>query len=152
MMDAWLTRRGSKGLDGLMRAIKDISPSRASPTLPEVLRYADLAAAFVAVESTLKPSHLHTDQALLLHKKFPCLSGGNIMVTARSTSGYIRTALRWFRDLATDPEKRTTTLRGAIQCDIAAIMAVCDQVDLGEFVPTPSARSTEGQVRNASHT
>ena len=107
MMDAWLTRRGSKDLDGLMRAIKDIFPSRASPTLPEVLRYADLAAAFVPVDSTLKPSHLQTYLGLLLlHKKFPCLSGGNIMVTARSTSGYIRTALRWFRDLATDPEKR----------------------------------------------
>ena len=66
MMDAWLIRRGSKDLDGLMRAIKDIFPSRASPTLPEVLRYVDLAAVFVHADSTLKPSHLETYQGLLL--------------------------------------------------------------------------------------
>jgi hypothetical protein len=65
---------------------------------------------------------------MLLNRDMRCLSVANPSSDARLQSGYIRLALRWFRDAKCDANRRELCFRGASASAVEMILQIVDLV------------------------
>ena len=147
ILQAWGKKRGEFNFIHLLSSAKPFLKSRSLPPNSILLLYVDLAALFVRVCPNLKASHVEVYDALIqVHCKDPCL-GQQPYNTARDISAIIRKICGWYREIASNHEKRQHVLSQGDKDEHDLIFDVCNQVKLDGTEAFSVSAGAEGGSR-----